>query len=263
MILAEATDRAEIANRATGIRISSGVFLLFLCLLSAAGLFLYLRARKAGNTRKAASWLYYLTYGTLAFQAVHTIEHMVQAGYWVRFPNNNPWLSPWADAATRGLAALGDPNARVQTGAELLHLGGNAVFFFGLVAMYIALRDAGARGNGMWGASGALILEGIHFGEHIVLTSTWYVIGKPYGLSVLFGWGYTLPAPWPPAIRIWWHFMFNLMPMVCAFVALKEMYNFKIFKVLDEGQEDAEAADADDASDAGAKPSEPEPAPAH
>lgn len=257
MLLAQTSDRAEVANRATGIRISSGVFLLFLCLLSIAGLVLYLRARKAGKARSAANWLYYLTYGTLAFQVIHTVEHMIQAGYWIRFPYNNPWLSPWADAATRGLATLGDPNARVQTGAELLHLAGNAVFFFGLVAMFVSLRDAGARGNKMWGAWWALILEGIHFGEHIVLTATWYVIGKPYGLSVLFGWGYDLPAPWPPAIRIWWHFMFNLMPMICALVALREMYKFKVFAPLDD--EASEAAEADREEDAVT----PEPVPAN
>lgn len=259
MLLAEASDRAEVANRATGIRISSGVILLFLCLLSIVGLVLYLRARKAGRARSAASWLYYVTYGTLAFQVVHTVEHLIQTGYWIRFPNNNPWLSPWADATARGLAAMGDSSARLQTGNELLHLAGNGVFFFGLVAMFIALRDAGARGNQMWGAWWALILEGIHFGEHVVLTATWYIVGKPYGLSVLFGWGYTLPAPWPTAIRIWWHFMFNLMPMICALVALREMYKFKVFAPLDEDTGDA--TDATDATDAG-EAAEVEPAPA-
>lgn len=234
MLLAQQSDRAEVANRATGIRISSGVLLLFLCLLSIAGLVLYLRARKARKVRRAANLLYYLTYGTLAFQVVHTVEHLIQTGYWIRFPYNNPWLSPWADAAARGLAVMGDSSARLQTGNELLHLAGNGVFFFGLVAMFVSLRDAGARGNKMWGAWWALILEGIHFGEHIVLTTTWYVFGKPYGLSVLFGWGYGLPAPWPPAIRIWWHFMFNLLPMICALVALREMYKFKVFAPLDE-----------------------------
>lgn len=243
MLLAQAADRAEVANRATGIRIFSGAFLVVLGVLSLAGLILYLLARRKGRKSRAAYWLWLLTYGTLTFQVVHTLEHMIQAGYWIRFPNNNPWLSPWADAATRGLAAFGDSAARVQTGAELLHLFGNAVFFFGLVAMFISLRDAGARGKKMWGATWALALEGIHFGEHILLTSTWYLMGKPYGISVLFGWGYTLPSPWPPAIRIWWHFMFNLMPMVCAFVALREMYKFKVFRDID-GEVSATDADS-------------------
>lgn len=249
MILAQTAERAEVANRATGIRLSSGIFTIFLCLLAIAGLSAYLRARKSGNVPRAVNWLYYLTYGTLAFQVVHTVEHLIQAGYWIRFPNNNPWLSPWADAATRGLAAIADSAARVQTGTELLHLAGNAIFLIGLVGMFISLRDAGARGKQMWGATWALILEGIHFAEHISLTMTWYTLGKPYGISVLFGWGYDLPPPWPPAIRIWWHFVFNLFPMIFALVALREMYRFKVFSTGGDEEEELEKEPSEDISE--------------
>lgn len=76
----------------------------------------------------------------LGFQAVHSVEHLLQLGYWLAHPTSPAWLTPWAEAGRDGLAALTD--RRPMTGMELLHLLGNAIFLAGLCAtLAVVERD--------------------------------------------------------------------------------------------------------------------------
>jgi hypothetical protein len=124
----------------------------------------------------------------LGFQAIHTVEHLLQLGYWLLHPTSHAWLTPWAAAARDALAALTDQHP--MTGMELLHLLGNGIFLVGLCATLAAVgRDRAPR---------ALVvvtwLQAAHVAEHLALTATMTLTGDAIGVTTAFG-------ALPPAVR--------------------------------------------------------------
>ncbi len=218
-----AQTRTDLYNQPTGLNLFAGSLVVLLFSLSVVGLLGYWRNSRSGRLRAAGQFFVFLVYGTVAFQVVHTIEHFLQFGFWLRRPYVMPWLSPWALSAQKGLTSLFDPQARVQSGNELLHLLGNGVFFAGLVAMADALRRSGVGFSGRRYTVWAFRVQGIHVAEHILLTATWFGFGLPWGTSTLFGHAYSMSAPWGPGIRIIWHFIANAVPMVLVLLGLREV----------------------------------------
>jgi hypothetical protein len=138
----------------------------------------------------------------LGFQAVHSLEHLLQLGYWLLHPASPAWLTPWAAAGRDALAAVTGQGP--MTGMELLHLLGNAVSLAGLCATLAVLgRDR---------TSQALVavtwLQAAHLAEHVALTATTLLTGEAIGLTTAFGAG--PPGPAGTALRVWAHFAINL-----------------------------------------------------
>ena len=71
----------------------------------------------------------------------------------------------------------------------------------------------------------ALYIEGAHLCEHIALTFCAYYVGKPIGLSTLFGqaalWGQEAAVGW----RVSWHFVMNLLPLPFVMTALMQAWS--------------------------------------
>jgi hypothetical protein len=215
--------RVDLYNQPTGLNLFAGGLTVLLFVLASVGLLGYWRNARAGRLETAGHYFVFLVYGTVAFQFVHTVEHFLQTGFWIRRPYSLPWLSPWALSAQKGLTTLFDSQARVQSGNEILHLLGNGIFFAGLVAIVHALRRAGTAKKDRRYAVWAFWAEGIHMSEHVVLTLTWYLFGVPRGISTLFGLTYKMQAPWASGIRILWHFAANAVPMVLVLAAVREL----------------------------------------
>lgn len=77
-------------------------------------------------------------------------------------------------------------------------------------------------------ASAAIVLWALYIGtfhlyEHVPLTATAYFVGKPIGLSPLFGGaGVIGDREFAIAGRVTWHFVRNLLAMPFAMVGLME-----------------------------------------
>ncbi len=215
--------RVDLYNQPTGLNLFAGGLTVLLFALAAVGLFGYLRNLRGGRNSAAGQYFFFLVYGGVAFQLVHMLEHTLQFGFWIRKPYSFPWLTPWALAAQKGLTNFFDPQSRVQSGGEILHLLGNLIFLFPLVAIVDALKRAGTAKRERRFAVLAFWSEAVHSAEHVVLTSTWYLFGVPRGFSTFFGYAYQMQAPWASGVRIIWHFLLNLVPTVCLFGALAEL----------------------------------------
>lgn len=220
-LLAQA--RVDLVNKPTALNLFAGGLVVLMFTMAAVGYIGYRRHTGARRLEKGGLFFAFLVWGTVAFQAVHTLEHVLQTAFWIRNPHYNPWLSPWALAAQKGLATYFDTQSRPQTGNEVLHLLGNGIFFFGVLAIWSALKRAGSQKRDRRFAFWALLVEGIHVGEHVLLTSTWYVMGVPRGVSTLFGLTFRFEGPWAPGFRIVWHFFANLIPMILTIGALLEL----------------------------------------
>jgi len=166
--------------------------------------------RAATTGWRVSPWLVVAAAG-IGFQVVHFVEHLAQLSYWALHPAEAPWLTPWAEAGRDALAVGGDP----ATGTELLHLLGNVIFLVGLVALWRYARRSGEREGGALRAG--LWLQGVHVGEHVLLTGSWALFGRALGFSTLFG---ALSGPALAGFRVWWHFLMNLAVTVLAVVAL-------------------------------------------
>jgi hypothetical protein len=105
---------------------------------------------------------------------------------------------------------------------ELLHLLGNSIFFIGLAAMYLALRNRGVDRRQMRATRFVFWLQLVHVIEHVSLTSTYLLLGTPIGMSTLFGYSFHLEGAWASSIRIWWHFVMVLVTTGAAVFALGE-----------------------------------------
>lgn len=69
----------------------------------------------------------------------------------------------------------------------------------------------------------ALSIETFHLYEHVPLTATAYFVGKPIGLSTLFGGANVLgDREFAVGCRVTWHFVMNLLAMPFAMVGLME-----------------------------------------
>ncbi|MCB0974657.1 MAG: hypothetical protein KDB86_08885 [Actinobacteria bacterium] len=148
----------------------------------------------------------------LAFQVIHSIEHGAQLTYWMMHPAEKPWLTPWADAAAGGLKFFCSivPGAKGGSiGVELLHLAGNTIFLGALWAsMVCAFRFV------PWASTrqlrNATIVQFAHVVEHVSLTVSVWVFGKPFGVSTMFGF-LDLNTSFAGSYRVWLHFMINLV----------------------------------------------------
>lgn len=165
--------------------------------------------------RREARLLVLVAVGALAFQVVHTLEHLLQAGYWLAHPTEPAWLTPWAAVGRDLLAATAD--GRAATGAELLHLVGNVVFLAGLLILGTTQSDGlGVRRRPLVIAA---VVQSFHVAEHVGLTATTLLGGAAVGVTNLFG---ALPGDRAlgVAVRIWVHFGINLVATAFALHAV-------------------------------------------
>jgi hypothetical protein len=161
----------------------------------------------------------------LAFQVGHFFEHAAQFVIWLVGDlsgicgRDTPWMSPWVTEMVRrfGLAVFPSADAarRMMLGMEVLHLVGNSIFLTALGALYYCTRSKWVR----W----AFYIESFHLYEHIMLTATALFVGKPIGMSTLFGGvGLVDGKEFAVGFRVSWHFAMNLLPMPFAMVGLME-----------------------------------------
>ena len=161
----------------------------------------------------------------LAFQVGHFAEHALQFAIWILGDLSNicgrdtPWMSPWVTEMVRQggtfLFPTADPQRQMMLGMEVLHLIGNSIFLTSLFCLYYCVRSRWIR----W----AIYIEGFHLYEHLMLTATAYFVGKPIGLSTLFGGsGLIGSREFAVGYRVSWHFLMNLLPMPFAMIGLME-----------------------------------------
>ena len=161
----------------------------------------------------------------LAFQVGHFAEHALQFAVWILGDLSNicgrdtPWMSPWVTEMVRHAGAIMFPSAdarrQMMMGMEVLHLIGNSIFLVSLGCLYYCAPSKWIR----W----ALYIEGFHLHEHLMLTLTAYFVGKPIGLSTLFGGSDIIGGrEFAVGYRVTWHFAMNLLPMPFAMIGLLE-----------------------------------------
>jgi hypothetical protein len=161
----------------------------------------------------------------LAFQVGHFAEHAIQFGIWILGDLSNicgrdtPWMSPWVTEMVRRAGAMVFPGAnaprQMMMGMEVLHLLGNSIFLISLGCLFYCVRSRWIR----W----ALYIEGFHLYEHLMLTMTAYFLGKPIGLSTMFGGSDIIGSrEFAVGYRVTWHFAMNLLPMPFAMTGLIE-----------------------------------------
>jgi hypothetical protein len=161
----------------------------------------------------------------LAFQVGHFAEHAFQFAVWILGDlsnicgRNTPWMSPWVTEMVHRTGTIMFPTAdaprQMMMGMEVLHLTGNGIFLTSLGCLYYCVRSRWIR----W----ALYIEGFHLYEHLMLTLTAYFVGKPIGLSTLFGGSGVIGNPeFAVGYRVTWHFVMNLLPMPFAMIGLME-----------------------------------------
>jgi hypothetical protein len=164
----------------------------------------------------------------LAFQIGHFFEHFFQWAVWLsgnyQWVNSTfcgrdtPFMSPPAAEAVRLMGEYLFPASSVSRqmmmGMEILHLIGNGIFLATIAGVFYFIPSKWVRY--------AFYIEGAHMCEHIALTLSAYYLGKPIGLSTMFGqapiwWGKEAAVGW----RVSFHFFMNLFPM--PFVAFAMM----------------------------------------
>jgi hypothetical protein len=167
----------------------------------------------------------------LAFQVGHFTEHAVQFAVWAT--GNYPWvvanfcgrktayMSPPVTELVRlaGLYLFSTATAarQMMLGMELLHLIGNIIFLSTIVGIFCLYLLRLVRL--------ALYIEAAHLCEHLALTASAYFVGKPIGLSTMFGHA----GPWwgseaAVGYRVTFHFVMNLLPMPFVMTALMQQW---------------------------------------
>lgn len=160
----------------------------------------------------------------LIFQVGHFFEHFLQWLIWVLGDlsticgRDTPWMSPWVAPYIELFGAWAWPasDGRVQMARsmEVLHIVGNSIFLIGLWALFYLKPNVWVK----W----ALIIETFHLYEHIMLTVTIFTVGKPIGLSTLFGGASYFDKEVAVGIRVSWHFVMNLFPMPFAMIGMMD-----------------------------------------
>lgn len=163
--------------------------------------------------------------GAVGFQVLHVTEHLLQLGYWMFHPQQPPWLTPWAVAGRDALAHV--VGVAASGGNELLHLGGNVVFFAGLAALAVLAGRQGVAGQ-LDALRPAMYLQGGHVAEHLLLTATSLLTGRAVGMSTLFG-VLAPPAPAATASRVLVHFVVNLVATAYALQAVRHARALELF----------------------------------
>lgn len=160
----------------------------------------------------------------LLFQVGHFFEHAFQWVVWLLGDyseicgRDTPWVSAsvakLVDLVGGIVAPEADGARRFMLGMEVLHLIANGIFLATLCLLYFATGNKWVR----WG----LYIETFHLYEHIMLTATAFFIGKPIGLSTLFGGANLGSKDFAVGVRVTWHFFMNLLPMPFAMIGLME-----------------------------------------
>ncbi len=162
----------------------------------------------------------------LAFQVGHFFEHFAQFAIWVLGDlseicgRNTPWMSAWATDMVDSLGAFFAPSAprarQSMLGLETLHTVGNSIFLVGIGSCYLLTKNKYVRY--------AFIIEGLHLCEHIMLTGSAFYVGRPIGLSTLFGEAINLlpSKEWVVGYRVSWHFVMNLFPMPLVMLGIMD-----------------------------------------
>jgi hypothetical protein len=160
----------------------------------------------------------------LLFQVGHFFEHAFQWVVWLLGDfseicgRDTPWVSASVAVLVDRVGALvardADNARRFMLGMEVLHLIANGIFLTTLGLLYYATGNRWVR----WG----LYIETFHLYEHIMLTATAFFIGKPVGLSTLFGGANLGSKDFAVGVRVTWHFFMNLLPMPFAMIGLME-----------------------------------------
>lgn len=164
----------------------------------------------------------------LAFQVGHFFEHAFQFVVWCLGDlseicgRNTPWMSDWAANFVQNIGRIVVPDAdrarQSMLGLEVLHLGGNSIFLATLGCLYfVTNKNRWVR----WG----FYIEAFHLYEHIMLTSTAFFVGKPIGLSTLFGGAGLGSREFAVGARVSWHFVMNLLPMPFAMLGIMEYWD--------------------------------------
>jgi hypothetical protein len=163
----------------------------------------------------------------LLFQVGHFFEHAFQWVVWLLGDiseicgRDTPWVSGWVRNLVEQVGLIAAPTAdaprRWMLGLEVLHLIGNGIFLATLGLLYYLTRNRWVR----W----AVYIEGFHLYEHIMLTSTAFFVGKPIGLSTLFGAVGLGSKEFAVGVRVTWHFAMNLLPMPLAMLGLMEYWD--------------------------------------
>lgn len=161
----------------------------------------------------------------LLFQIGHFVEHALQFLIWILGDLSNicgrdtPWMSQWVENLVRRGGATffptAEPARQMTLGMEILHLIGNSIFLGALACLYYCVRSKWIR----W----ALYIEAFHLYEHISLTATAFYLGKPVGMSTLFGASNVFgDREFAVGWRVTWHFVMNLLPLPFAMVGLMQ-----------------------------------------
>jgi hypothetical protein len=132
---------------------------------------------------------------------------------------DTPWMSPWVTEMVRRAGVIlfptDNPQRQMMLAMEALHLMGNSIFLISLGCLYYCIPSKWIRS--------AFYIEGFHLCEHLFLTLTAYVVGKPIGLSTLFGGSDIIGSrEFAVGYRVSWHFAMNLLPMPFAMIGIME-----------------------------------------
>lgn len=161
----------------------------------------------------------------MVLQTFHASEHLVQAGYWMLHPFARAYMTPWADAASRGFSAwtsdVGGRGMPMPRGMEALHLAMNLIFLSGSVAMLVLVVRSRER-RPLRSCRQLTVVQGLHTIEHGLLTVTLYTGGTARGLSTFFG---AIPPTSAGAVgyRVFFHFTINMVGLFLAVRAAREL----------------------------------------
>lgn len=158
----------------------------------------------------------------LIFQVGHFYEHLAQWAIWLAGSasgicgRDTPWMSPWVTAIVEQFGFWAWPLAafkvQMARSMEVLHIVGNLIFLTGLAALLVLMPNRWVK----W----AFGIELFHLYEHIMLTVTVFTVGKPIGMSTLFGGAFLFEAETAVGIRVTWHALMNLLPMPFAMMGM-------------------------------------------
>lgn len=105
----------------------------------------------------------------------------------------------------------------VGLGNELLHLVGNGLFLLGLIGLCVLVERGGEKAAAIKPLKLAVLVQGYHVIEHIMLTASFAMTGTAIGASTLFG---NATGAAGSTYRIWFHFAINLVATVYAVKAI-------------------------------------------
>ncbi|TXM69665.1 DUF6008 family protein [Methylobacterium sp. WL120] len=162
----------------------------------------------------------------LVFQVGHFYEHVAQWVIWLMgwtsgiCGRDTPWMSPWVTYVVESFGAWAWPaldyKVQMARSMEVLHIVGNLIFLTGLVALMLLIPNRWVK----WG----LMIETFHLYEHIMLTVSVFTVGKPIGMSTLFGGAFLFDQETAVGIRVTWHALMNLIPMPFAMMGIMQWW---------------------------------------